>query len=386
MVRQYFRLGVGVCALLWSSAANAQNFTRTDYGDNGTNAAHAFVIDLNGDGKLDVVLGGHNQKIAVMLNQGGGVFSGPTVIGGAFFGLDAEAGDINGDGIPDLVSVDGFRMWTAIGNGTGGFTPGFNQILTQSGNPNRVHLADVNGDGILDVVAGDTQFAVIVALGNGNGTFQAPRRYGTTGQTYDIKLTDLNNDGFPDIVLAQASNGLVQLMLNDGAGNFSSSATYGEPFPRTVAVGDFNNDGKADVIIGSSPGSIPKIFVRFGNGDGTLGAETQLVTWFDAWSGAAGQISGNGNTDAVLAGEVLVNNHWVNSVLVLRGDGAGGFTNQGTFPVNNISDGVAIGQLNDDTLSDIVAPGGGAVSFLFRQPVPPIANAGPDRPIRRGER
>src|SRR5439155_16917969 len=83
----------------------------------------------------------------------------------------------------------------------------------------------------------------------------------------------------------------------------------------------------------------------------------------------------------VLAGEVLVNNHWVNSVLVLRGDGAGGFTNQGRFPANNARDGVGIGQLNDDTLSDIVAPGGGAVSFLFRQPVPPIANAGPDQNV-----
>ena len=384
-------LALAPLALLAAVPAGAQTFTRTDYPDSGAGAQRAFVADLNGDGRMDVVLSGTSQRIAVMLNQGGGVFNGPTLILGTFFGLDAEAGDVNGDGKPDLVSIDGARMYVAIGNGSGGFTPGVNQLISSPANPRRLHLLDVNGDGKLDVVAAGF-FAIFTALGNGNGTFQASQRFDVQGSTYDFKMTDLNNDGFPDVVLALGEDNRLQLMLNDRTGRFGSSAVYGYIFPRTVAAGDFNQDGNVDVVIGTSPGANQKVSIRLGNGDGTLRADTVLAN-FDPWSMASGQISGDNNLDVVVAGSIRVNNVSVNSVLVLEGDGTGGFASVAALAVNNISEGVAIARLNGDSLNDIVNPGyhpaGGTSTFCIacrrsrsRMPVPirtspPIRSASP---------
>src|SRR5262249_5803576 len=140
------------------------------------------------------------------------------------------------------------------GNGDGTFQIGV-------GNPTNhnnagVIAADLRGNGILDLVsAGNTYGWVSVMHGNGNGTFQAPQDIGFSG-SYSVVAADFRVAGKADLAVINDSDSgdSMQVLLNDGSGNFPTTANY--PIAnapgaqaRYVAVGDFNGDGTPDVVV-----------------------------------------------------------------------------------------------------------------------------------------
>jgi hypothetical protein len=180
------------------------------------------------------------------------------------------AGDFNGDGIPDVVVASpGFSssVKLLLGNGNGTFQAP--RSFTVNELPHSIVVGDFRHIGRLDVALGGVQ-DVVVLLGNGDGTFQSPVNY-YVGSTSSIALGDFRGDGHVDIAVTNRSAGLVGVLLGNGDGTFQSvrfSAAGRDP--NGIAVGDFDEDGHSDIVVTNS--FTNQVSLLLGNGDGTFQA------------------------------------------------------------------------------------------------------------------
>jgi hypothetical protein len=190
-------------------------------------------------------------------------------------------GDVNGDGIPDLiVAADGNRVVRVLlGNGDGTFQNSLPSIFIPDG-PLAVALGDFNGDGILDLAATSSfngTGTLSILLGNGDGTFQAPTTYPVGFVANDILVGDVNGDGARDLVVFNRGDnnfqGSISLLYGNGDGTFQNAINY-PPFPgytiSSVALGYVNGDGLLDLVVGNSAGaggsaSVVSVLVNQGN-------------------------------------------------------------------------------------------------------------------------
>jgi hypothetical protein len=222
------------------------------------------VADLNGDGKLDIVVGiqlggagGADDMVSVLLGNGDGTFGASSTYPMPLGDVNAiAAGDLNGDGKPDLAVTGGSGLAVLLNAGGGVFTllsPAF------SGQAMASAIADLDGDGKLDLAITVSDAAqnlrVSVLLNAGNATF-APQVDYVTGAFGDgIAVGDLNGDGEPDLAVANLplppeEAGSVSVLLNAGKGTFAPAVSYAASnFSPQVAVADLNGDGALDLAV-----------------------------------------------------------------------------------------------------------------------------------------
>jgi autotransporter-associated beta strand protein len=186
----------------------AQNFSTGNY------AYQLQIADVNGDHRPDLVVAVRNG-VVVLPGNGNGTFGPPQTVLGYNPGILALA-DLNGDGKTDLVipSASRYSVGVLLGNGNGTFRPSI-----QLPSPTSVVFllaGDVNGDGIPDLVVGN-QGSLMIFPGNGDGTFQAPERIADSTYQYWAALGDVNGDGRPDLVLSSRRNSSVSVLLRTAA-------------------------------------------------------------------------------------------------------------------------------------------------------------------------
>jgi hypothetical protein len=225
------------------------------------------VGDFNRDGRVDIAAARSSSGgVAVLFGNGNGTFQAAvTISSGIFSPTGLALADLNGDLADDLIVVGGSfspNVAVLLGNGDGTFqTP---RMLTAGRNPSSVAAGDVNGDGIPDlVVANSFSSNVTVFLGNGNGTFQPGVDFFILAAgPASVALADINGDGRVDIVTANSSSNNVSVLLNvevPAAAVLSpvSFVDIGEfpvdASPRFLAVGDFNGDGQPDLATCNAP-------------------------------------------------------------------------------------------------------------------------------------
>jgi hypothetical protein len=191
--------------------------------DVGTGPNSMAVVDLNRDGIKDVAIGGGNTELSILLGVGNGTFVRQPVVtlvpGGDFFSAcnDIGVGDLNRDGIQDLVVPLGNGHGNAIliGNGNGTFQVRSRIQIDETFAPLHVAVADYNRDGFVDIARtmGDgTSGLMQILRGNGDGTFQAPNRYlvpppNSSRGGIMILAGDWNGDAKPDIAFVEGGAG-----------------------------------------------------------------------------------------------------------------------------------------------------------------------------------
>ena len=222
------------------------------------------VGDFTGDHKLDAVTvdqSGYCPCISLLLGNGDGTFQEPPII---TMPPDAAAaigiGDFNRDGKLDLVTVGQFgsagQAGILLGNGDGTFTPGESYDI--GADPQSVAVADLNGDGKLDLAIADIFAGSIdILLGNGDGTFRQGAIVPTLAFPGSIQQADFNGDGKVDLAVATGSGPtVISVYFGNGDGTFQAPRNFSAAGEAgTLAVGDFNGDHRADILLADYSGN-----------------------------------------------------------------------------------------------------------------------------------
>ncbi|QKG54242.1 FG-GAP-like repeat-containing protein [Hymenobacter sp. BRD67] len=339
----------------------------------GTTPFCLTLHDFNNDGLLDIATTNYGTKtVGVLLGQVGGGYA-PVVTyatQSAAHPFGIAAGDITGDGRPDLVvanSISGATTGTvSVLPGQAGGTFGTATLVNVGGNPVTIALGDVTGDGRLDIVTslsnGSGSSVVSVVPGLGSGTFGTPYVYGDSYGSrtgYGVALGDLNGDGRLDIAVTNLDSGsgtTVEVLLNQGGNVFSAPTAYatgsGSTQPTGIAIGDINNDGRPDLA--TTNYGTNTVGVLLGQAGGTFGAATTYAT---VNAGPRALALGDVNVDGLL--DIVTANFNGSSASVLLGLSGGGFgaASPYTIGANSAPWDVALGDLDGNGSLDIAVTG-----------------------------
>jgi VCBS repeat protein/flagellar hook capping protein FlgD len=363
------------------------------------------VVKLDGDAYPDLAVVGTDGSISAFHGNGDGSFA---LMFSQQAGTSARAvtaGDFDGDGLDDLAILGSFGVVdsTALSlgvliNQNGSFAPAVGYPVRGA---RSIEAGDLNGDGRPDLAIAAAAYEegpVSVLLNLGNGTFGAVASYPASGFISCVAIGDLDGDGDADLVAADA-NGTMSALLNDGSGVFplaGNTPLYG--FAACLGVADFDGDGHADVAI--SGDALGRVIALSGRGDGTF---SYPPLYFASGAGgrgiATGDVTGDHHPDVVTADfgdsgrgsmTVLVSGaprscnrvdvrsgtspsglvaadfnadgapdlaaaNEDNTLTVLLSDGLGGFPSSRQYPLGTLSQNLAAADLDGDSRPDLVA-------------------------------
>ena len=326
---------------------------------------------------------------------GDGAFSATqhnTLGSGSYSGYRADMGDVDGDGVSDLVwtKAGSSGAYVALADGAGSFaaaqasTPG-----TGSFSGYDALMGDVDGDGASDLVwwkQNGSGLHVYAALSEGDGTFAAAQA--STPDTgsfsgYEAMMSDVDGDGATDLVWVKAdSAGLhAYAALSNGDGTFAaaqaSTPATGSFSDYEALIGDINGDGVADLVWWQQDGSGLHAQAALANGDGTFTAaqaSTPDSGSFSGYDALIGDVNGDGLSELVWtkAGSAGLQAY----AALANGDGTFAAAQASTPATGSFSGYVALmGDVNGDGVADLVW-----VKATSPPPPPPDEPDEPDEP------
>lgn len=355
--------------------------------------------DLDGDGRPDIAMASSyisgsppHAGNAVVLLQNHSPSEGFLPPRRYATGNDSEtifAGDVNGDGKPDLVVSN--VVTSADKNGTDSISI----LLQEWGNPGMflpasnyatgkspaVALGDVDGDGLPDLLVGTTRDPAGISLYRQSslnpGTFEPPVQIASLQGVSAIVAGDFDRDGRLDICLATVTGIFILLQDASAPGTFLPAVEYpaGDQ-PIAIAMGYLNNDGLPDLVVanygspnGQKRGSV-SIFLQDPTTPGTLLPANEYATGFRSTSVAIGDLNGDGMVDIAVANPVSSGSNGNISILFQAPGHMGIFLPAVNYPAFSQPFSIAISDLDRDGNADLVVADGGAVIY-YQDPTQP---------------
>jgi FG-GAP-like repeat/Abnormal spindle-like microcephaly-assoc'd, ASPM-SPD-2-Hydin/FG-GAP repeat len=293
------------------------------------------LADFNGDKKLDFIAGNNNGQFAtIALGNGDGTFqdSPHYNVGGSVATQDLAVADFNLDGNLDIVQGgggSGVGLSVMLGTPNGVFkAPTFIDLWVWGNGPvTFVRALDISGEGKPDIVCGNSK-GVVVLLGMGTGKFKTAVTYPTSPTSYPVvgSLADLNGDGNLDIVTSN-NDGTMSSLLNKGSGAFATATVFPSgtgAYPSGFVLGDFTGDGKFDIVVGDFPNA--DLVLLKGNGNGTFQSPVVLSSPVRPDTMVAADFNKDGKLDLTVA-----SNDYSGSLAILLGNGNGSFSSGNVY-------------------------------------------------------
>ncbi len=325
------------------------------------------AAQMNSDTRLDIVTADYPvNQVAVNFGRAGGGFECEERFAAGGNPRVVEVADLDRDNNPDLVVLNQESRDVSIllGRGDSTFEP--QTVVRVSDLPRALAVGKVNADQYPDLVVTNLfQSRVSVFLGEGDGTFQDERFFTVRAPTTpfsseprSVALADLDGDGINDILTGNSKTDSIGVLLGLGNGNFGGATeTAVGNFPLDAHLLDINADGKRDLVFASTNDpdtptdeAQPRLVRMFGNGNGTFDIESiqRYETGPQPRGLALGDLNGDGMADAVTV-------HTVDdSVYLLLGRAGGAFLRGTRLRMDESPNSVALGDLNDDLLPDII--------------------------------
>jgi hypothetical protein len=333
----------------------------------GYNPIAVSVGDINHDGKLDLVAGDYQQVaydlrgVSVLLGHGDGTL-GPATLFAARndYVSDVPLADLDGDGNLDIIASSGASnppvVSVLFGDGAGSFTPLDVPIATVSGlAPFASVTGDFNKDGKLDIATANSSGVGIgtsVMLNRGMRTFAAPTTYDVTWGSESIATGDFNNDGVLDLVRNDPfpdgdvnAPGRIALLIGRGDGSFAP-ATFVSVGLHVSKVATADLNRDGRLDLIATAYSGDRVGVLLGNGDGSFSAAPQL-TPMQPRDAIAADWDHDGRLDLIVGGN--------SGVAVYVGNGDGTFGDPEKCPAAGRTYQVATGDFDSDGRLDIAS-------------------------------
>ena len=302
--------------------------------------------DLDEDGHADLAVADVlAQEVAILFGDGGGGFSRRRNLPLPAYPYEVALADLNADDHRDLV-VRAEEVWIALGSGNGTFRP-FTPFDAGYGSGDII-VADFDGDGVPDVATVNvSHWDVSVLRGNGDGTLGPHARYPVGDVPYDLASGDLDGDGRLDLVTANYGDDSISILRGLDAGAFApESRVLLGAGPIALALDDFDRDGDLDVAAANY--TYAAVSVLPGNGDGTFGSESFYPSDSPFRDTVATDLDRNGTVDLAAAASRVA------AVFPFLGDGNGSFAPIAPAATSNYPRSIVAVDVDENDITDLV--------------------------------